>query len=169
MDIASLALQFIAWSQDVVGAWGYLGIFVINIIANASIFFPVPAFAVVFLFGAILSPWLVGIVAGVGAAIGEMTGYLVGIGGREVLKRREDRWFRKAKEWSEKRGIFPVIILFAATPLPYDIIGILCGVIKYDLRKFFLATLIGKLIISVLIAWAGFYSALWVLQVFGGT
>ena len=168
MNIASLAAQFIAWSQSFAETWGYLGIFLINIIGNATIFLPVPAFAVVFVFGAILNPWLVGLIAGIGAAIGELTGYVLGLGGREVLKRREDKWFRKASKWSEKRGIFPVIILFAATPLPYDIIGILCGVIKYDLKKFFIATLIGKVAVSLAIAWAGFYSVSWVLAVFGG-
>ncbi len=168
MDMAALTVQFIVWSQSFAETWGYLGIFLINIIGSATIFFPVPAFAVVFLFGAILNPWLVGIIAGVGAAIGELTGYVLGIGGSHVLKKRNKKWFDRAKKWSEKRGLFPVIILFAATPIPYDIIGILCGVIKYDLKKFFLATLIGKVVISIILAWAGFYSMSWVLAAFGG-
>ncbi len=168
MDILGMASQFIVWSHAFAETWGYLGIFLINIIGNATIFFPVPAFAVVFVFGAILNPWLVGLVAGLGAAIGELTGYVLGIGGRQILKKRDQKWFNMAKKWSEKRGIFPVVILFAATPIPYDIIGILCGVIKYDLKKFFLATLIGKVVISIILAWAGFYSMSWVLAVFGG-
>ena len=168
MDMAALTVQFIAWSQSFAETWGYLGIFIINIIGSATIFLPVPAFAVVFLFGAILNPWLVGLVAGLGAAIGEITGYVLGIGGREVLKRKEDKWFKKASKWSEKRGLFPVIILFAATPIPYDIIGILCGVIKYDIKRFFVATLIGKIIVNIALAWAGFYSMSWILAAFGG-
>ncbi|UCD07445.1 MAG: VTT domain-containing protein [Candidatus Aenigmatarchaeota archaeon] len=167
MDLLSLVSQFILWSQGFAITWGYLGIFLVSIIGNATIFFPIPSFAVVFVLGAVLDPWLVGVVAGVGAAIGELTGYLLGRGGRELLKKRNRKWFTKAKRWSEKRGVFPVIIIFAATPIPYDIIGILCGVIKYNLKKFFLATLIGKIIINVLIAWAGSYSVAWVVQVFG--
>lgn len=167
MDIFSLTAQFIAWSQSVAETWGYLGLFAINIIANATILFPLPSFIVVFVFGAILNPILVGIVSGVGAAIGELVGYVLGRGGHEVLKSKNKEWFDKAKKWSEKRGLFPVIIVFAATPIPYDIIGILAGIIKYDLRKFFLATVIGKIIINIVIAMAGFYSLTWVMGMFG--
>lgn len=163
-----MAAQFVAWSQSIAGAWGYLGLFAINLIANATIFFPLPSFVVVFVFGAVLNPLLVGIVSGLGAAIGEMVGYALGIGGHKVLESKNRKWFERAKEWSGKRGIFPVIIVFAATPIPYDIIGILCGIIRYDIRKFFLATLIGKLIINIIIALAGFYSLTWVLSVLGG-
>lgn len=167
MDIFSFASQFILWSQDITVAWGYLGIFLLSIAGNASILFPVPVFAIAFFAGAILNPWLVGIVSGVGAAIGELTGYVLGIGGREVIKSRDRKWLSKAKKWSESRGVFPVIILFAATPLPFDVIGILCGVIKYDVRRFLFATAIGKIIVNTILAWAGFYSVSWVAGIFG--
>jgi membrane protein DedA with SNARE-associated domain len=167
MDILALAQQFVLWSQDIAVTWGYLGIFVVSILGNASIFLPVPVFVISFFAGAILNPWLVGISAGVGAAIGELTGYVLGIGGREVIKSKNKKWLSKAKKWSDNKGVFPVIILFAVTPLPYDIIGILAGIIKYDLKRFFLATVIGKVIINVILAWAGFYSVAWVAGVFG--
>jgi len=128
---------------------------------------PFPAFAFVFVFGSVLNPWLVGIISGIGAAIGELVGYVVGRGGNEILKKKNKKWFDKSLKWSEKRGVFTVIIVFAATPIPYDIIGILCGIIKYDLKKFFLATLIGKIIINTAIAWAGFYSLTWVISTLG--
>lgn len=167
MSVLSLTPEFIQWVLSIAQTWGYLGLFLINVIGNATLFFPFPAFAFVFVFGSVLNPWLVGIISGIGAAIGELVGYVVGRGGNHILKKKNKKWFDKALKWSEKRGVFPVIIVFAATPIPYDIIGILCGIIKYDLRKFFLATLIGKIIINTALAWAGFYSLTWVISTLG--
>ena len=63
--------------------------------------------------------------------------------------------------------MFPVLILFAATPLPDDVLGILGGAISYPLKKFLLASFIGKAIMNIALAWGGFYGINWVLQVFG--
>ena len=167
MSVLSLTPEFVQWVMSITQTWGYLGLFLINIIGNATLFFPFPAFAFVFVFGSVLNPWLVGIISGIGAAIGELVGYVVGRGGNEILKKKNKKWFDKSLKWSEKRGVFTVIIVFAATPIPYDIIGILCGIIKYDVKKFFLATLIGKIIINTAIAWAGFYSLTWVISTLG--
>jgi len=71
MAFAEWAAQFITWSNEVVGAWGYLGIFLVSLVGNASIILPVPSFIIVFTFGAILNPWLVGLAGALGATIGE--------------------------------------------------------------------------------------------------
>lgn len=168
MDIGSLITQFMQWSNDFVLSWGYLGLFLVNLIGTASIIFPVPAFLITFAFGGILNPWAVGLFSGIGAAIGELTGYILGRGGRRVIKRRYEKMLAKTKKWIENHGAFPVIVLFAATPLPDDIIGILAGIINYDVRKFFLASLIGKIILGWILAWGGFYGIQWILSVLGG-
>ena len=61
------------------GAYGYLGIFLISIITCSSIVVPVPGWILVATLGAILNPILVGVVSGIGGTIGEMTGYLFGL------------------------------------------------------------------------------------------
>jgi membrane protein DedA with SNARE-associated domain len=165
MDIVT---QFILWAQDFVGAWGYLGIFVVSLVGNLSIILPIPAFVLVFTMGAVLNPWLVGLAGGLGGALGETSGYLIGMGGREVIETKYEKRLAMAKKWIEKHGIFPIILVFAATPLPSDIVGILAGVIRYDIRKFFLANIIGKVIMNTYIAWAGFYGINAVLAFLGG-
>ena len=69
----------------------------------------------------------------------------------------------RAKKWSEKRGIFFVVLVFAATPLPDDVTGIIAGAIGYNFKKFFLAALIGKLLLFWALAWAGYFGSEWVL------
>jgi membrane protein YqaA with SNARE-associated domain len=168
MALAELASQFSAWSQSVVESFGYLGIFLISFIGNASIILPMPTFLVIFAAGAVLNPWLVGIAAGFGAALGEIVGYLIGRGGREVIERKQKKWLDRARGWAEKYTLFAVIAVFAATPLPDDVVGIFAGVINYNMKKFFVATLIGKIVMSLALSLGGFYSIGWVLQVFGG-
>lgn len=170
MAFTEIAIQFMAWAQSTAAAWGYMGIFLVSLIGSASIIFPVPAFLVIFAMGAVLNPWLVGIVAGIGAGLGEVTGYLVGFAGKELAekKNRKNRWLEKAKKWTESRGIFTVILVFAATPLPDDITGIIAGAIGYNWKKFLIACIIGKTIMGIALAWGGFFGLNWVLQILGG-
>ena len=160
--------QFLVWASGLSGILGYPGIFLINLIGTASIIFPVPSFIVTFTFGGILNPWLVGLVAGLGAALGELTGYVIGRGGKKLIKRKHERVLERAKGWMERHGAFSIVVLFAMTPLPDDIIGIICGMINYEVKRFFLASLIGKTVMSLFLAWGGFLGVNWVLSVFGG-
>ncbi len=169
MAFAEWAASFIVWSNEVIGVWGYLGIFIVSLIGNASIILPVPSFIIVFTFGAILNPWLVGIVGAAGATIGELTGYMLGRGGREALKKKYGKQIKQAEKWIEKYSMFLVILVFSATPLPSDVAGALAGVVKYDVRKFMLATFIGRTIAYVILAFAGFYGLNYVLGLFGGS
>jgi membrane protein YqaA with SNARE-associated domain len=168
MDMISLIAQFSAWSGALVRDWGYLGIFVISLVSSASIILPVPYFAFVFAAGAVLNPLLVGIAGGLGSAIGELSGYLIGFGGKHAIKNKHEKLLKKAESWAEKHGFFAVVVFFAATPLPDDIIGILGGALGYNVKKFFVASLIGKLALNLALAFGGFYGYAWLLSSLGG-
>lgn len=164
VDFTAWFAEFNSWAMSTVETWGYVGIFLVSIIGNATIIFPVPTYLVVFAFGGILNPWLVGLAAGAGATLGELTGYAVGKGGKKVIERKHKQLIKNTKRWVERHGIFPILVLFAATPLPDDIVGLLGGVVSYDIKKFLTATFIGKLISHWALAWAGFYGG----QLIGG-
>ena len=142
-------------------SFGYLGVFLASLIGSASIFLPLPSFLIVTAAGTTLNPILVGIVAGLGSAIGELVGYLIGLGllygKKKISRKKENKYSKLVKKWfSRKKG--PVIIfLFALTPLPDDIVGVICGAIKYDVKKFFVATLAGKILLHIALAYAGLY------------
>jgi membrane protein YqaA with SNARE-associated domain len=164
--LSDYVLQFQAWAQNFAAEWGYLGIFFISFIGNATIFFPLPSIFIVFFFASILNPFFLGVLSGFGSALGEFTGYIIGKGGRKLAEREDGKWLKKSEKWVKKHGIFPVLILFAATPLPDDVVGIISGLINYDLKKFFLAVLIGKIILNLVVAYAGFYGIGWILKFF---
>jgi membrane protein YqaA with SNARE-associated domain len=170
MPIAELVAEFTAWAEGTAGAYGYAGIFLVSLIGNLSIIFPVPSIALVFAMGAVLNPWLVGLAGGAGSALGELSGYAIGRGGRKVAKKKYRENLRKARKWVNKRRrwVFLIIFLFAATPLPSDIIGILAGVMRYDIRKFLLANFAGKLVMNTYVAFGGYYALETALALFGG-
>jgi membrane protein YqaA with SNARE-associated domain len=167
MDISSLlanpqaAAEF--FRELVYGnPWGIIILFLFTIVANASIFFPIIVEPIVFVVAAfapnLATALLVGIVTGTAAAIGEMSGYVLGLVGVNTLKKMKDAKVEKVFEIGEKlanRGM-PIIFIFAFTPLPFDLVGIAAGIIKYDLRRFFLATLVGKALRYTLVALVGF-------------
>lgn len=69
--------------SGLVSEYGLFGVFIASIIANATIFLPLPmaiiVFAIASLSNDIVFVVILGLVAGLGSAIGEMTGYLLGL------------------------------------------------------------------------------------------
>ena len=148
-------------------AYGYLGIFLISLIGSATIFLPLPSAIFVFAAGAFLNPFLVGLLAGLGSAIGEFTGYALGLGGRKIIKKKWKKEIKKIEGLFQNYGGFLIILIFAATPLPDDITGIVAGILRYPIKKYFIASLIGKIVLNLVLAYAGFYGTKWILQYLG--
>jgi membrane protein DedA with SNARE-associated domain len=136
--------------------YGYSGVFLINLICCATILFPIPGEAVNIVAGATLNPLLVGIVATVGATIGELTSYLVGYLGRKIIPSGYLEKYGKAEYWMKKYGSF-AIFLFALLPiLIFDLIGIVAGSARFPLWKFILACFAGRLLRCLIEAYLGY-------------
>jgi len=134
--------------------YGYPGIFLVNLIGNATLILPAPAYAAVFAVGHVLDPVLVGIVGGLGAALGEMTGYLAGVGGRPVVKNR--MLYERLEGWMHRRGMMVVIFLLALVPNPiFDVGGLLAGALRMPVFRFLLACWAGKTVRLIGIALLG--------------
>jgi membrane protein YqaA with SNARE-associated domain len=103
---------------------------------------PIPYLAVILKAGTFLNPVLVALVAGVAASLGELTGYLLGLGGRELVG--PGRWTELARRWMLRNG-FVSIALLAFIPNPvFDAAGIAAGALGYPAWKFALACFVGK-------------------------
>ncbi len=148
--------------------YGLIGAFLIGFLSSFTLFIPSPAFFVVFLLAATgtVNPLLLGVAAGLGSAAGELTSYFAGYGISVAAKKYRKKFTHVEKLFQKYRA--PVIIfVFSALPLPFDIVGIFCGTVRYPVRKFFAATLAGKLVKFVFIAFAGFYGIEIVNGIFG--
>ncbi len=141
--------------------YGYPGIFLIALMANATVFLPAPGVALVFAMGSIFNPLGVALAAGTGGALGELSGYLAGFSGQAVVE--NTNVYEKIDPWVNKYGLWAIFVL-SAIPNPFfDIAGVAAGIAKMPIGKFFLATLCGQLIKMAMFAYAGYYSLDWLM------
>ena len=149
----SAGLVFVPIDYKALGNYGYLGVFVVTLLATGAIVLPVPYLALILVAGTFLNPVLVALVAGVAAALGETTGYLVGYTGRSFLPR--SRWYCMLERGVTRFG-GPVIFVAAAIPNPFfDAVGIIAGATRMPLWLFWITCFVGKTIRFWLIALAG--------------
>lgn len=133
--------------------YGIFGIFLISILGNATVVIPAPVILSAFIGGSVYNPILVGLVVALGATIGELTGFMAGIGGQVAITNHKH--FRKIEKWMTKSGFLTIFIL-AVIPNPlFDLAGIFAGATNYSIKKFLLATFLGKSVKFLTIALLG--------------
>lgn len=141
-------------------AYGYPGIFLIALMANATVFLPAPGVAVVFAMGSIFNPIGVALAAGTGGALGELSGFLAGFSGQAVVERTDI--YNRIHPWIETYGGWAILVL-SAIPNPFfDIAGVAAGMAKMNVWRFLLFCWIGQLIKMAMFAYAGAYSIDWI-------
>jgi membrane protein DedA with SNARE-associated domain len=126
----------------------YWGAFLISLIGNATIIFPGAVVVILSNLGILLynstglfGPIVVGLFGGLGAAIGETTGYIAGYSGREIVERR--KMYGKVEGWVIKWGA-PAIFLFSLVPFVFDLMGIAAGILRFPFWKFLLFCGLGR-------------------------
>ena len=147
--------------------YGYFGIFVINVIGSATIVLPAPALSMVFMADGLnaLDPFWIGVAAGAGATIGELTGYGAGFSGQGFVEHA--KMYERLHQLTDRYGMLTIFIL-AIIPLPlFDLAGMAAGALRMPLPKFMFATFGGKLIKMWIAAYAGAGAFLWLGQIWG--
>jgi membrane protein YqaA with SNARE-associated domain len=122
--------------------YGYPGIFLLSILAYATVLLPAPGIAIVFTMGGVFHPAGVALAAGAGAAIGELSGYLAGFGGQAVIERMDI--YGRLTSWIRRFGPVTIFVL-SAIPNPFfDIAGIVAGSLKMKLSTFLFFCWLGE-------------------------
>ena len=133
--------------------FGYPGIFLVSLLSNATVFIPLPGAIFTSAMGAVFNPFWVAIAAGAGAALGELSGYLAGVGSQVDLNKSEKyqkvgQWIKAGKEWA--------ILLLAFIPNPlFDAAGFIAGSTRMPVWKFLLFCAIGKIAKMLIFAYLG--------------
>ena len=138
-------------------SYGYLGAFLIALVTTATIILPVPGILLIVALATVpeYNPVLIGLAAGAGSAIGEITGYMAGFSGQLVFE--NIKYYRQLERWM-KRGGFIVIFVLAFVPNPlFDVAGAIAGVLRYPLWKFLLSGFAGKSLRYILVASFGWF------------
>jgi len=162
ISAAFIATGLVLWTTGSfnIESIGYASIFFLSFIAAALIFLPVSALASVCVAVAVdLNPFIVAVVAASAESIGELTGYMAGMGGKSFFERK--RFYLRFKNFFLRYAGL-TLVLFSIIPNPlFDIIGVAAGSILYPVKRFLLLVFIGK---TIKFTWVGlgcYYGATW--------
>lgn len=136
--------------------YGYPGIFLFSLLTNATLLLPAPGIALVFAMGAVFDPTGVALAAGLGATVGELSGYLAGFSGQVVVERADT--YDRVTRWMEMhRGrSYLTVFVLAFLPNPFfDIAGFVAGALRIPIVGFLISVLVGKTLKMLLLAYAG--------------
>lgn len=134
-------------------AYGYPGIFLLSILTNATVLVPLPGVIFTSAMGGVFNPFWVAIASGSGATLGELSGYMAGVGGQVWLNNLD--WYHRLENWIKKYNHWPIILL-AFIPNPFfDLARFIAGAGKVPIWKFLLFTWIGKIGKMLLFAYLG--------------
>ncbi len=137
--------------------YGYSGLFLVNMISSATVLVPLPGEIVNIAAGNIFNPLVVGLIAGTGSAIGELTSYYIGYMGRNlILSHKYLDKYQHAISWLTRNANLAVFV-FALSPFfVFDLLGIAAGVFHFSLWRFCLFCWLGRLLRCIIEAYFGF-------------
>lgn len=142
------------WMKQFAYQYSYLGVFLVSLIGALSVVFPIPYTIIIYLLGRSLDPYIIAIAGGLGSALGELSGYILGYYGRAVVseerKRKMDFMLRIFNRYGAA-----AIFVFALTPLPDDLLFIPLGIMRYKFVKAFIPTFLGKTLMCFTLAMGG--------------
>jgi len=128
---------------------GYIALTLVSFFGSLIPFVPIPSF--VFLatmsVGDQFNIHILAIIAAVTATAAKQIIFTISYGGGRILSEKTRKRMKPFERLVKRYGGTAVFVA-AATPIPDDLIYIPLGLAKYNPRRFFLATLSGKLILS---------------------
>jgi len=149
--------------------YGYLGAFLISILGGATIIVPVPMLAVVFALGGVLTPYWVGLAAGLGESIGALIIYITGHGAGTALFSSNGKLqgaYLRIMKLMEQRGSLTLFLLAAILNPFFYPAALAAGATRFGIRKYFLICFAGKTIKGFTVAYAGYFYLLlnWIVR-----
>jgi membrane protein YqaA with SNARE-associated domain len=168
-------LKYVVDNIDHYEKYAYIIAFVVNFMAGATVIVYVPGVPTVFALGGIMPfPYgqlVVGVVAGLGEALGGFTGYMMGRGGESYLKdpgngkiqRAFQKIYSRIDDWMGKRGYVTVFLASAIFNPFYMFFGATAGATRMAPWKYYLASAAGKMVKATYVAYLGYWGMGYIL------
>jgi membrane protein YqaA with SNARE-associated domain len=137
---------------------GLIILFAFSALSSATLVLPVPGMALTVMAATFADPLLVGVFAGAGQAVGELTGYAAGASGTALAGERLTG--SRMAAWMRRYGV-PTIFVLAVVPNPvFDVAGVLAGALRMPLARYLAAAGFGKILRNTLLAFATVHGGL---------
>jgi membrane protein DedA with SNARE-associated domain len=183
--VAAILYKDEIMTRATVFGYSLLGLLVIAFLAGSILSFtaiPIPYWFLVFTLPSVLAakwgllaPIDVGLTSALGATIGHMPTFMLGYGGRTLTKKLSNRfgnnwygrWYQNVINWSQKHG-WIAVFLTSALPNPVHLpMTVAFGTLRYSPLKFFIFSLLGNAVKSLVLAFAGYYGLTSLLKFLG--
>ena len=152
---------------DEIAHWGYVGCFVINILASGTLVVPGFGMMITFTLGGVLLPAVVGAVAGIGEAIGAVGAYSTGYGGKGLLQDSNNALYIRLSDILHRHGSKAVFLMASIINPIYYPFAVFLGTLHFGLIRFFLVTWAGRTMKNMVLAYLGYFGLRTVLQWLG--
>ena len=140
---------------------GYIILALVNFIGSLVPFVPLPGFLLLATMsvGSEYDLHILALVSAISATVAKQIIFFLSFGGRKILNPKTRKRMKPFERLVKKYGAAAAFFA-AATPMPDDIIFIPLGLAKYNAKRFFVATLAGKIVRSYIIVFISHYIGL---------
>jgi len=128
---------------------GYLGLSLVNFFGSLIPFVPLPGFLLLATMsvGDQFDIHILALLSAITATIAKQIIFYVSYGGRRIINEKTRKRMRPFERLVKRYGAGAAFFA-AATPIPDDLVYVPLGLAKYNPKRFFVATLTGKLVLS---------------------
>ena len=144
---------------------GYVGLAIVNFFGSLIPFVPIPGFLLLATMsvGDEYNIHILAILASLAATGAKQIIFTLSYGGRRILNESTRKRMKPFERLVKKYGA-AAAFLAAATPMPDDLIYIPLGLAKYNPKRFFVATLSGKLVLHYVIVLSSHFVGLSLIE-----
>jgi len=146
---------------------GYLILALVNFFGSLIPFVPLPGFLLLATMsvGNQYDLHVLALLSAISATAAKQIIFFVSFGGRKIMNEKTRKRMRPFERLVKRYGAAAAFVA-AATPIPDDIIFIPLGLAKYNPKRFFIATLTGKIVLSYIIVFISHYVGLSFIEPF---
>ena len=144
---------------------GYLGLAIVSFFGSLIPFVPIPSFVLVatMAVGEQFDIHVLVIVAALTATAAKQIIFYISYGGRKIISEKTKKRMKPFQKLVKRYGGSAAFVA-AATPIPDDLVYIPLGLAKYNPKRFFVATLLGKIVLYYVIVLISHYMGLSLLE-----
>ncbi len=144
---------------------GYLGLSLVSFFGSLIPFVPIPSFVLLatMAVGDQFNIHLLAIFSALTATAAKQIIFYISYGGGRILSEKTRKRMKPFERFVKRYGGAAAFIA-AATPIPDDLVYIPLGIAKYNPKRFFLATLSGKILLSYIIVLSSHFVGLSLLE-----
>ncbi len=146
---------------------GYLSLALVNFFGSLVPFVPLPGFLLLATMsvGDQFDLHVLALLSAITATVAKQIIFFVSSTGRKIINEKTRKRMRPFERLVKRYGAAAAFVA-AATPIPDDIIFVPLGLAKYNPKKFFVATLTGKIVLSYVIVFISHYVGLSFIEPF---